>query len=187
MHFKLLSVSPIVSLFLIMCLIITLTKSTPVPSVVNQIIEENIRKCKEQVEICETNGIVPIAIINSIYRILSDNSICCPRTPDHCDGTPYCTSKVDMEEFCGEKGVVREPCSHCWTCAKLKGEICGGTQDMHGRCGSGHKCFIRGQMKIDYSGKDNSTGICISTGTCNYVDMQLLQVHIWLANSYTIS
>ncbi len=96
----------------------------------------------------------PRNLINSKYYLLSNGSLCCPAKD--CQYSDY-----DMRELCGDKGVVKEPCYHCFTCGKVKGESCHGNQFRHGQCRSGLGCININGTVLEFQYDE---GVCTNEG-----------------------
>jgi len=100
-------------------------------------------------------GEYPGNIINSEYYLFDNGTLCCPEVKS-CKATA-----ADMERQCGDRGLVFEPCFHCQTCGKIKGEDCHGHQYSHGRCGPHLSCINKNGTILDYQYDD---GICTDEG-----------------------
>lgn len=99
---------------------------------------------------CKTPGSSrPMAIYNSMYYLDDEGKLCCPLNAD------YCISEERVRAHCKSlgHGVTYEPCVHCLTCAKNRGESCKGIENIYGHCNDGLKC-------IGHEDDENKTGVC---------------------------
>ncbi len=100
-------------------------------------------------------NVTRIEIINSAYYLLSNGSLCCP--PKNCQN-----SEDDMVEICGaERGIVNDPCHHCMTCGKIKGESCQGIQFTQGQCGPNLSCINSNGTVMIF---EYDEGVCTDKG-----------------------
>ena len=95
----------------------------------------------------------PVEIYNSMYYLDEDGNLCCPLNAD------YCISEERVNAECAKlgRGVKHEPCFHCLTCAKNRGESCKGKENIYGLCDEGLEC-------IGHEDDENGVGVCVPEG-----------------------
>ena len=83
----------------------------------------------------------------------------------------YCTSLCedhleDVIKTCASGEVHADACGTCLTCAKARGQKCGGPFNVLGTCGSGLQCLIRinsgGTSKQRKQAEQSANGVCVS-------------------------
>ena len=98
-------------------------------------------------------SILVIALVTSAILAMTE-ALSCLR----CD-SPSVTCRPLNELNC-KGGLVRDVCGCCATCAKLKGEKCGGPWGIEGTCDCGLTCY-KSPIVIAQMGTFNAHGKCI--------------------------
>lgn len=66
------------------------------------------------------------------------------KCPPHCAGI-HCTKSKVLKRICIH-GTVFDSCKCCQVCAQGVGGLCGGNEDMYGKCGPGLHCVYSKNM-----------------------------------------
>lgn len=103
----------------------------------------------------------PFPIYNSKYKLLANGSLCCPLNVYDEDGKPRCISESRVRVECAAKGrgIDKDPCLQCDTCAKQIGESCYGPHGIYGSCDK-----AKGLVCIGIEKDENRIGVCTTDG-----------------------